>query len=585
MVKRRFALSLAILAFLTCAVGCQSRSGEVQTTAPEPALTEPAAPQIALIEQGATAYTLLRPELAESELVQAAVAFRNAFSDAFGTAPGITTDWVRGLANGEYVPADPEACQIILGETNRAETAAVREGMTWVEGYTIQMVGKSLVFLGTDDSMTIKAIEDFTAEYLHSGSALSLPADFTMTYDFARDSDIGSAVVNQFKVVFDDRAAECVGVAASQVCLKLGYPMIAQQPDVEKVIVIGAHPDYPNSVKLADSLDYLDYTISLGENEILIVGGSPLSTQRAAERFLALYAEDAMGKPSEGFTEVYDFSEVRADSLLYHLDKFKPAWADRFTTPAWMLDFEEKSYAILSGKGRFVSDSHRGDHQNYPENSLEAVYSAVLLGADCIEIDIRVTADHIPILMHDATLKRTTDWESKNGKNGLPTSANVEDWTYAQLLALNLKHDGKVTEYKIPTAYEAVAVCANRCFIHWDGKVTLDVNTDIYLLAEELNAKASFYYYYGADVMTKWRSLDRSDAAFDAYYTKMAKYLTLSGTAKAKRDFALVEKYGDNAGGWEKCVADGRRMVFTNKTEDMCRYIAEKKQPQTIPNS
>ena len=361
--------------------------------------------------------------------------------------------------------------------------------------------------------------------------------------------------------------------------------MLSMQPEVERVIVIGEHPDYPSSVKLAESLDYLDYTISLGEKEILIVGGSPLSTQRAVERFLALYAEDAMGKPADGFTETYDFSAVRADSLLYHLDDFAPAWAERFTTPAWMLDFEEKSYAIVSGKGRFVCDSHRGDWQNYPENSLEAVYSAVLLGADCIEIDIRLTADHIPVLMHDATLKRTTDWESKKGKNGLPESDEVADWTYAQLLELNLKHNGKVTAYKVPTAYEAVAVCANRCFIHWDGKVTLDVNSDIYLLAEELNAKASFYYYYGADVMFQWRNQNRNDADFEAYFSKMSRYLTLPGSAKAKRDFDLVEQYGDNPTGWEKSAAEGRRMVFTNKTEDMCRYIAEKKQPQPIPNS
>lgn len=584
MVKRSFALALALCAALTFAVSCQKSEDSPQDTT-NAAVTQPAVPQIALVENGASAYTLYRPDLAPSEIVQSAVALRSAFLDAFGAAPDISDDWVKTLGEDGVTDADPEACQILLGETNRAETAAVRESMTWKNGYKIAMVGKSLVILGTDDRMTIKAVEDFTAQYLQSGTGLSLPADFTMTYDFARDSDIGSAVIGQFRVACAENAAERVGVSASQVCITLGYPMLSKQPELSKTIVVGAHNDYPNSVKLAESLKYLDYTISLSENEILIVGGSPLSTQRAVDRFLVLFEADAMGKPTDGFTESFDFSEVRADSLLYHLDDFKPAWADRFTPPEWMLDFDEKSYAIVAGKGRFVSDAHRGDWQNYPENSLEAVYSAVLLGADCIEIDIRLTADHVPVLMHDASLKRTTNWEDKQGKNGLPTSNQVADWTYAQLLELNLKHDGKVTDYKIPTAYEAVAVCANRCFVHWDGKVSLDVNTDIYLLAEELEAKASFYYYYGADVMAKWRSFDREDAAFDSYYRRMSTYLTIPGTAKAKRDFSLITEYGDNSTGWEKSVTAGRRMVFTNKIEDMTRYIAAQKQPQTIPNT
>lgn len=585
MVKRGLTLALALCAMLTCAAGCQKTGDSVPTGTTEPTVIQPAVPQIALIENGASAYTLYRPDQASSEIVAAAVAFRSACLNIYGAAPAISDDWVRGLDDGAVVEADPDACQILIGETNRAETASVRESMTWNTGYKIAMVGNSLVLLGTDDRMTIKAAEDFTAQYLQAGTGLSLPANFTMTYDFAVDSNIGSSVIGKFRVVCDNRAADRVVASASQICTTMGYPMLSKQPEVEPVIVVGEHADYPNSVKLAESLDYLDYTISLSENEILIVGGSPLATQRAVDRFLALYAEDAMGKPAAGFTESFDFSEVRADSLLYHLDDFKPAWADRFTTPDWMLDFNEKSYAIVSGKGRFVCDSHRGDVQNYPENSLEGIYSAVLLGADCIEIDIRLTADHVPVLMHDETLKRTTDWEAKHGQNGLPDSANVADWTYAQLLELNLKYDGKATEYKIPTAYEAVAVCAGRCFIHWDGKVTLDVNSDIYLLAEELGAKESFYYYYSADVMTKWRLLNRDNTEFDAYYRKMNQYLMMSGNAKTKRNFDLITQYGDNAAGWETCAAQGCRMVFTNKIEDMCRYIAEKKQPQTIPNS
>ena len=44
-----------------------------------------------------------------------------------------------------------------------------------------------------------------------------------------------------------------------------------------------------------------------------------------------------------------------------------------------------------------------------PENSIEAFRAAHKLGADVIEIDVRLTADDVPVVMHDATLDRTTN--------------------------------------------------------------------------------------------------------------------------------------------------------------------------------
>jgi glycerophosphoryl diester phosphodiesterase len=44
-----------------------------------------------------------------------------------------------------------------------------------------------------------------------------------------------------------------------------------------------------------------------------------------------------------------------------------------------------------------------------PENTLAAARKAFTLGADLWECDVRFTKDGVPILMHDATLRRTTD--------------------------------------------------------------------------------------------------------------------------------------------------------------------------------
>jgi glycerophosphoryl diester phosphodiesterase len=53
--------------------------------------------------------------------------------------------------------------------------------------------------------------------------------------------------------------------------------------------------------------------------------------------------------------------------------------------------------------------AHRGGAQLRPENTLEAFAHAAALGADVLEMDVRATADGAIVVIHDATLERTTD--------------------------------------------------------------------------------------------------------------------------------------------------------------------------------
>jgi glycerophosphoryl diester phosphodiesterase len=53
--------------------------------------------------------------------------------------------------------------------------------------------------------------------------------------------------------------------------------------------------------------------------------------------------------------------------------------------------------------------AHRGYAAIAPENTLPALASAVLAGADWIEFDVRTTADGVPVVIHDRTVDRTTD--------------------------------------------------------------------------------------------------------------------------------------------------------------------------------
>ena len=52
--------------------------------------------------------------------------------------------------------------------------------------------------------------------------------------------------------------------------------------------------------------------------------------------------------------------------------------------------------------------AHRGDWRNWPENSVEAMQSAIEMGADIVEIDVPMTSDSVLIVMHDRRADRTT---------------------------------------------------------------------------------------------------------------------------------------------------------------------------------
>lgn len=83
------------------------------------------------------------------------------------------------------------------------------------------------------------------------------------------------------------------------------------------------------------------------------------------------------------------------------------------------------NYFTQSPKNIWVA-AHRGWCAKYPENTMGAFRAAVEAGVDQLETDVRVTKDGELVLIHDATVDRTT--------NG---TGRVCDKTLAELLALD----------------------------------------------------------------------------------------------------------------------------------------------------
>src|SRR5207244_11256705 len=53
--------------------------------------------------------------------------------------------------------------------------------------------------------------------------------------------------------------------------------------------------------------------------------------------------------------------------------------------------------------------AHRGGARLWPENSLRAFRESLALGADLVELDVHLATDGALVVIHDATLRRTTD--------------------------------------------------------------------------------------------------------------------------------------------------------------------------------
>lgn len=62
----------------------------------------------------------------------------------------------------------------------------------------------------------------------------------------------------------------------------------------------------------------------------------------------------------------------------------------------------------MSGRRPLII-AHRGLAQRAPENTLASVRAALELPVDGIEIDVHLTADGVPVVMHDPTVDRATD--------------------------------------------------------------------------------------------------------------------------------------------------------------------------------
>jgi len=102
--------------------------------------------------------------------------------------------------------------------------------------------------------------------------------------------------------------------------------------------------------------------------------------------------------------------------------------------------------------------AHRGASSDRPENTLEAFGAALEAGAQAVEMDVRLTADGVPVVLHDPDVSRVTDGKGLVSELGL-----------AELKRLDAS-GGRGPSVEIPTLREVLDLVSGRAGVDLEIK-------------------------------------------------------------------------------------------------------------------
>lgn len=111
---------------------------------------------------------------------------------------------------------------------------------------------------------------------------------------------------------------------------------------------------------------------------------------------------------------------------------------------------------------RTLNIGHRGASAAAPPNTMAAFHKAVEMGADGVELDVHLSADSTPVVIHDFTVDSTTDG-----------SGRVAELSLAQLKELDAgsHFDPQYANERIPTLEEVFAGVGQQLLINVELKV------------------------------------------------------------------------------------------------------------------
>lgn len=136
--------------------------------------------------------------------------------------------------------------------------------------------------------------------------------------------------------------------------------------------------------------------------------------------------------------------------------------------------------------------AHRGGQHYTPENTIISAVYANQIGAHGMEIDVQLSVDGVPFMLHDSTLERTTDAEEV-----FPGRDNytADYFTIAELTSLNAggwftttDPYGTINEGKVPTDllddYEIAMLPTLEEFLDYVNDTSLSLNVELKYISD-----------------------------------------------------------------------------------------------------
>lgn len=181
---------------------------------------------------------------------------------------------------------------------------------------------------------------------------------------------------------------------------------------------------------------------------------------------------------------------------------------------------------------------HRGAAAYAPENTLESLREAKRRGAPWVEIDVKLTADGVPILMHDPSLKRTTGVDrlvAQTRRAELPPTVPTFEQAIACMAELGLGCNVEIKPCEgreVETARAAVATL-HRCWPPVLPPPLLSSFKDESLAAARAAAPEFARALLVGELGEDWRA--RAEAVAAAGMNVGSRKLTAAGAVAIKR--------------------------------------------------
>lgn len=169
-------MALALCLLMT-AVSCTDHSSDPEDKTPEKEDT-PSVPQITLAENGTAKYVVVRSDMTGNTSLETKLSLqiKNALSAVTGAEFELKTDWENKDDNAALT-------EILLGNTNRAESVAAMEEVAVEDEYLVRVSGNKIVIVGNGEKALTEAVTYFLTTYVGWRGAEDFTPSATLSMD------------------------------------------------------------------------------------------------------------------------------------------------------------------------------------------------------------------------------------------------------------------------------------------------------------------------------------------------------------------------------------------------------------------